>query len=163
MRQDDDTAAGSRGDIPETIDNDWDRFYLEYPDIYDRFANTTPPVVAAAHDLVDFTDKVVIDAGSGTGKSTFELAKHARFVFGLEPWEPMRAFAEQRLHELGLPNVAFVDAAAPDLPFADQSADALVSVYSFPWHFPFLERWKGESSVSGTSPRHVASCVRVAT
>lgn len=70
---------------PETIEGDWDRFYLEFPDVYDRFAVTTPPLVAAAHALVDFTDKVVIDAGSGTGKSTFELAKHARsIVYGDE-------------------------------------------------------------------------------
>ncbi len=134
----DDAAPRGRAEIPETIDNDWDRFYLEYPDIYDRFAISTPPVVAAAHGLVDFTGKVVIDAGSGTGKSTFALARHARFDVGLEPWEPMRTFAENRLRALGLSNVAFVDAAAPDLPFATKSVDALVSFWSFPWHFPTL-------------------------
>ena len=137
MSQPDDAARLSRDEMPATIDNDWHRFYLEYPDIYDRFAITTPLVVAAAHDLVDFTGKVVVDAGSGTGKSTLALVKHAQFVYGLEPSEPMRAFAERKLRALGLSNVAFVDAAAPDLPLADQSADVLVSVYAFPWHFPF--------------------------
>ncbi len=138
MRPHDEAAPRSRGDLPETINNDWDRFYRQYPNLYDRFAITTPPVVAAVHDLANFTDKVVIDVGSGTGKSTFEIARHARFVYGLEPSEPMRTFAEKKLRELGLPNVAFIDAAAPDLPLASRSADALVSVYAFPWHFPVL-------------------------
>lgn len=138
MSPHDEPTLRGRGDLPETIDNAWDRFYLEYPDIYDRFAITTPPVVAAAHDLTDFTDKVVIDIGSGTGKSTFALASHARFVYGLEASRPMRAVAERRLRELGLSNVAFIDAAAPDLPLASRSADTLVSVYAFPWHFPIL-------------------------
>jgi SAM-dependent methyltransferase len=156
MHHDDDATPRSRDTIPETIDNDWDRFYLEYPDVYDRFAISTPPVVAAAHELVDFAGKVVIDAGSGTGKSTFALAKHARLVIGLEPWEPMRAFAERKLRALGLPNVRFVDAAAPDLPFAAQSADALVSFWSFPWHFPTLG---AEGRALGA--RYVAEAKRV--
>jgi SAM-dependent methyltransferase len=153
----DDAALRGRGDIPETIDNDWVRFYREYPDIYDRFAITTPPVVDAAHDLVDFTDTVVIDAGSGTGKSTFALAKYARFVYGVEPWEPMRIFAEQRLREIDLSNVTFIDTAAPNLPFVDQSADALVSFYAFPWHFPFL----GEPEGRDLGERYLAEAKRV--
>lgn len=106
--------------------------------------------------MADFTDKVIIDAGSGTGKSTFELAKYARSVVGLEPWEPMRAFAERRLRELGLLNVTFVDVASPDLPFDDRSADALVSFWSFPWHFPTLgdEGWE-------LSKRYIAEAKRV--
>jgi SAM-dependent methyltransferase len=123
---------------PTTIENDWHRFYLEYPEIYDRFAITTPMVVNAMRDLVDFTGKVVIDAGSGTGRSTFALAQHAAFVYGVEPADPMRAVAKQKQRALGVTNVAFIDAAAPELPFADHSADELVSIYAFPWAFPYL-------------------------
>lgn len=138
MRQPDAAAPHHWDEMPGTIENDWHRFYLEYPDIYDRFAITTPLIVAAMHDMVDCTGKIVIDAGSGTGQSTFALAQHAQFLYGVEPSAPMRSFAEQKQRALGATNVAFIDAAAPDLLLGDQSADVLVSVYAFTWHFPFL-------------------------
>ena len=53
----------SAGTPPETIDGDWNRFYLEFPDVYDRFARSTPPAVAAVQAAFDLEDKVVIDTG----------------------------------------------------------------------------------------------------
>jgi hypothetical protein len=73
MSQHDEATARRQDEIPETIDNDWDRFYLEYPDIYDRFAISTPPVVAAAHDLIDYSDKIVIANGTAPGWQAGEL------------------------------------------------------------------------------------------
>ena len=120
---------------PETIDGDWDRFYLEFPDVYDRFAVSGPPTVTAVHELFEFAGKVLVDAGSGTGKSTFELARYARFVVGLEPWDPMRQFAARKLRSLGLRNVAFVRGAVEGMPFAPHSVDAIVSFAGFPFWF----------------------------
>ena len=53
-----------RSTRPATIEGDWDRFYVEVPDIYDRFARSTPPAVAAIHKRYDVGGKVVIDAGA---------------------------------------------------------------------------------------------------
>ena len=123
------------GTRPETIEGDWNRFYLEFPDVYDRFAANTGQTVAAVHKMFGFAGKVLLDVGSGTGRSTFELAKHARFVVGLEPWAPMRAFAVERLRSLRLRNVAFVRGAVEHMPFAPHSADLIVSFAGFPFWF----------------------------
>jgi len=120
---------------PETLEGDWDRFYLEYPDVYDRFALTSVSSVASLGEMFDLDGKCVVDVGSGTGRSTFELAKHARFVVGLEPWDPMREFSVRKAWSMGIQNVAFVNGIAEKLPFGDNSADHIVSVYSFPFWF----------------------------
>jgi len=120
---------------PETLEGDWDRFYLEYPDVYDRFALTSASSVAAMGEMFDLDGKCIVDVGSGTGRSTFELAKHARFVVGLEPWDPMREFSVRKARSMGIQNVAFVNGFAEELPFGDNSADHIVSVYSFPFWF----------------------------
>ena len=123
------------GAQPATIEGDWDRFYLEFPDVYDRFAANTGPTVAAVDRMFGLRDTVLIDVGSGTGRSTFGVASRARFVVGLEPWDPMRAFAARRLRSLGLRNVAFVKGAAEGMPFGAASADAVVSFAGFPFWF----------------------------
>lgn len=125
-------GTGSR---PETIDGDWNRFYLEFPDVYDRFATNTGQSVDAVDRMFGLRDNVLIDVGSGTGRSTFELARLAKFVVGLEPWDPMRAFAATKLRSLGLRNVAFVKGAAEGMPFPPESADAVVSFAGFPFWF----------------------------
>ncbi len=86
--------------LPETIENDWNRFYWDFPDIYDRFAVTTGPVMRRLHEIVGLGGLTVADVGSGTGRSTFEAARFARFVIGIEPWEPMRQFAVMKEREI---------------------------------------------------------------
>ncbi|NOY56822.1 MAG: class I SAM-dependent methyltransferase [Actinobacteria bacterium] len=121
-------------DFP-SLEGDWDRLYLEYPDVYDRFARTTLPAVAALDERFDLRNKVLADVGSGTGCSTFELARHARFVVGLEPWKPMRDVAIGKVRSYGLRNVAFVDGIAEALPLRPDSIDAIVSIFGFPFWF----------------------------
>jgi SAM-dependent methyltransferase len=120
---------------PRTLKGDWDRFYTEFPDVYDRFAVESGATIAALRARFSLDNSVIIDAGSGTGRSTFALAKTARFVCGLEPWAPMRAIAVARARALGIPNVAFVDAPVEKMPFRAGSVDHIVSVYGFPFWF----------------------------
>lgn len=121
---------------PETIEGDWDRFYLEFPDVYDRFALTSLAVMPALRARYGIEGAAVLDAGSGTGRSTFALAESARSVVGLEPWDPMRAYAARRRDALGLGNVGFVTGAVEAMPFGPRSFDHVVSVYGFPFWFP---------------------------
>lgn len=37
------------------------------------------------HDLIDFTDKDVLDVGCGVGRMTWRFAQHTRSVLGLDP------------------------------------------------------------------------------
>lgn len=87
--------------IPETIEKDWDRFYLEFPDVYDRFAVTSVavmPTLRARYGLKG----TILDVASGTGKSTFALTEHAHRVIGLEPWSSMLDYAAARQRGLGV-------------------------------------------------------------
>ncbi len=120
---------------PTTIAGDWDRFYLEFPDVYDRFALHDVAGVAEFARRFDLSNKVIVDVGSGTGLSTFELAKHARFVVGVEPWASMRDFAIKKGRTLGVQNVAFVAGVAHELPFDENVADFVVSVFGFPFGY----------------------------
>ena len=122
---------------PLTIDNDWDRFYREFPDVYDRFALSSVNAINLVHEMFNLTDKSVVDVGSGTGQSTFEISKRARLVVGIEPWEEMRRFAFVKKQTLGIRNVEFVNAAAEALPLSEHSVDLVISVWGFPFWFAF--------------------------
>jgi SAM-dependent methyltransferase len=120
---------------PKTIEGDWDRFYLEFPEVYDRFALHDVAGVAEFARRFDLGSKVIIDVASGTGLSTFELARHARFVVGVEPWATMRDFAVKKARSSGIQNVAFMAGVAHDLPFGENVADFVVSVFGFPFGY----------------------------
>ena len=117
---------------PETIEQDWERFYSEFPDVYDRFAVTSPRAIAAIDKLFGLGGKLVVDVGSGTGRSTLALAKKARLVIGVEPWASMREFAMRKAARLAVMNVAFVEGLAQALPLRDRSVDLAVAILGVP-------------------------------
>lgn len=118
--------------VPETVDNDWNRFYWDFPDIYDRFAVTTQQVVHAVRDIVGLERMVVADVGCGTGRSTFAAAKFATLVIGIEPWAPVREFAAMKQRENGLSNTTIVEGLAQALPLQDRSVDLVMSTPGVP-------------------------------
>jgi ubiquinone/menaquinone biosynthesis C-methylase UbiE len=116
-----------------TIEEDWDRFYSEYPHLYDRFALSSVHAVREMQAMVGFTGTRVLDVGSGTGKSTFEIARYADHVVGVEPCLEMRTFANTTQERRGIRNVAFVDGTGENLPpFGTHIFDHAVSVYGVP-------------------------------
>ena len=122
--------------LPKTIELDWERFYTEYPDVYDRFAVSSIEAIKYIVGRFGLQDKEILDVGSGTGISTYEIARYARKVTGIEPWKQMREYAESKRkpeHQ----NVEFLDYAAEsdDMNFADESFDAIISIYAFPFWF----------------------------
>jgi SAM-dependent methyltransferase len=120
--------------LPDTIENDWNAFYWDFPDVYDRFSVNTGNIMNRVDERFAFGHKVVADVGSGTGRSTFEIAKKAQLVIGIEPWAPMRQFAIQRSRDLKVANVAFVDGVAQGLPLADRSVDIVITTLGVPLH-----------------------------
>ena len=106
---------------------------LEYPDAYDRFASMSVRAVAALNDGFGLNGKIIADRGSGTGRSTFELAKLAQCVIGLDACAPMRDAAVKKARCLGIRNVAFVNGEAEVMPFVEcwrAHQDDLVSAVS---------------------------------
>lgn len=116
--------------IPETIESRWDIFYRDYPEIYDRFGRVVkhPTAVEVINQHFPLAGKTILDVGSGTGLSTFELASYARQVIGIEPEGAMRAVAERAAAEQGIPNVRFLEGWAEALPMEDRSVDMVVAI-----------------------------------
>src|SRR5688572_19712254 len=92
-----------------TFDHDWHRFDKEFPGLYHRFAVSTRLVVDEMQSLADFTGTRVLSLASGTGLDTFEVARRAKHVVGIEPWIEMRSFAVAKQQRLGVGNVEFLE------------------------------------------------------
>jgi ubiquinone/menaquinone biosynthesis C-methylase UbiE len=120
-------------DRPETIENDWPRLYAEYPEVYDAFAAfpSQPTAVEVVDRRFSLAGKAVLDVGSGTGKMSFEMARSAARVTGVEPEPAMRRWAKRLQVERGMRNVSFVTGRAEALPVPDGMVD-LVTAYTAP-------------------------------
>jgi ubiquinone/menaquinone biosynthesis C-methylase UbiE len=117
---------------PESIENRWDILYRDYPEVYDEFASTpyNPPLIDVIHDKFDLDGRTIADIGSGSGIPTFELARFASSVTGVEPEESMRDLAEKKAEELGITNVRFVEGRAEAIPFDDNSVEMVTAFFA---------------------------------
>jgi len=80
-------------------------------------------------ELGGIRDGICIDIGCGTGNLDVELAQRSNFtIIGLDIDPDMKPLFEKRIHEADLQDRArFVVGDAQQLPFEDDSADAIVS------------------------------------
>jgi len=115
---------------PLTIENRWDILYADFPEVYDEFASVPkdPPLLQALIKCVDFHDKVVADVGSGSGLSSFEIAKMAKKVIGVELEDAMREIAERERTHRELDNVEFMEGDAKNIPLPDDSVDIVTGI-----------------------------------
>lgn len=113
---------------PETIENRWDILYRDYPEVYEEFSSMTKSESKRIQDLFNFKDKVVADIGSGTGRSTFNIASIAKEVIGVEVEKSMREIAERIAEEKHLGNVRFVEGDARSIPIQDNSVDMVIGI-----------------------------------
>ncbi len=115
---------------PKSLEGRWDILYRDYPEIYEEWGQI--PMVPDFVDVMvahfPLAGKVVVDVGSGTGLSTFKLAKHADFVIGIEIEEAMLSVATERAKECGVENVRFDLGDAEHLSLEDNSVDAAVAM-----------------------------------
>lgn len=111
---------------PESIEGRWDILYRDYPEIYDEFAVVprTPPLNLVQKYHLE--DKIIADIGSGTGDSSFEYAKFAKRVIGVEIEKSMLEIAEKLAKERSIKNVKFVLGDARKIPLEDSSVDAVI-------------------------------------
>lgn len=111
---------------PESIEGRWDILYRDYPEVYDEFAVVpkTPPLNLAQKYHLE--GKVIADIGSGTGDSSFDYAKVAKKVIGVEIEKSMLKIAEKLAEERSINNVRFVLGDARKIPLGDDTVDAVV-------------------------------------
>jgi SAM-dependent methyltransferase len=81
--------------------------------------------------LVDFTDKIVIDVGAGTGRLTLIAAPIAKVIFAVEPVANLRVFLKSKASNLGFKNIFPVDGLITDIPFPDDFADVTMAGHAF--------------------------------
>ena len=81
--------------------------------------------------LVDFTGKIVIDVGAGTGRLTLTVAPAAESVFAVEPVSNLRRYLKEQSAKSGLKNVFPVDGLITEIPFPDQFADVTMGGHVF--------------------------------
>ncbi len=120
---------------PETLDGDWNRLYREFPEVYDEFASVehSPRAIDVIAKRIPLRDAVVVDVGSGTGRSTLELEAFAKRVIGVEPNPSMLAVAQERIRETGVANVDLLTGDAMNLPCQSGSADVVACMTTVFW------------------------------
>ena len=106
-------------DYFESVAGDWERIRKSYFD--DRVASL------AIEKLLP-SDLTLADIGCGTGSLTFELARFARKVIGVDLSNEMLRRARAMAQERGVDNVEFRQGDVFDMPVAAQSVDAAFCV-----------------------------------
>ena len=115
---------------PASIENRWDILYRDYPDVYEAFSNNPyhPTVYEEMARIIDFRGKHIADVGSGTGSSTFALARHASHVTGIESEHAMLRLAKEKAANFAQLPVTFLAGSALALPLADASVDIVTGI-----------------------------------
>ncbi len=85
-------------------------------------------------DMADFTGKIVIDVGSGTGRLAFVAAETAAIVFAVEPVGNLRQYIKDKARSKNFHNVFAVDGLITELPFPVGYVDITMSGHVFGDH-----------------------------
>jgi len=112
--------------------NDWLTYVVD-PTVYDK-----QPFLGwdsnELQSLVDFTGKVVLDVGSGTGRLAFVAAPKARVVYAIEPVENLRSYLGVKASKMNLRNIYAVDGLITRIPFENGFADITMGGHVFGDH-----------------------------
>ncbi len=109
--------------------NDWLTYAID-PAIYDN-QSFLKWDSAELLRLTDFSGKVVLDIGSGTGKLAFLIADKAKTIYAVEPVENLRHWMRNKAWKKNLNNFYVVDGFIEDLPFSNSFADIAMSGHVF--------------------------------
>ena len=106
--------------------------YSKCPEVYDSlefhdwdFSEVT--------SITSLENRIVIDAGSGTGRVALEAAEQAKAVYAVEPVPRLRQFIGQKAASSGISNIHVVDGFLDKLPFPDSFADVLITSHALGW------------------------------
>ena len=78
-------------------------------------------------ELADFSGKVVLDVGSGSGRLAFAAAERAVWVYASEPVDKLREYLRDKIAREGITNVRVVDGMAHSLAYPDSTFDIVMS------------------------------------
>ncbi len=84
--------------------------------------------------ITPLDNRVVIDAGAGTGRVALEAAEYAAVVYAVEPVARLREFIREKASAIS--NLYTVDGFLHRLPFPDSFADVLITSHALGWELP---------------------------
>jgi ubiquinone/menaquinone biosynthesis C-methylase UbiE len=117
------------------MDERWDHVYQEEVRIYDTFSRAEDDgdrVLQTLLGHISFSDKVVVDAGCGSGRFAAEIAPRCRHFLGLDLSWALLSYARQQGRQLH--NVNFFQARFEEIPLPDNSVDLLFSTWAVDPH-----------------------------
>lgn len=107
--------------------------YNKYPDVFDKRS------IIKWHyrditSVVSLKDKIVIDAGAGTGRVSFKAVKDADSVFAVEPCTSLRNFIRKKAIKNNISNLFVIDGFLDKIPLPDCFADVLITSNAIGWN-----------------------------
>ena len=98
-----------------------------YPEVMNRVNYIRNWDEKYLHELVDLSDRIVLDVGAGTGRLAFAAAKKAKRIYASEPCDCLREYMRDRIRAEGIRNMKVLDGEVLDLPYEDNTFDVVLS------------------------------------
>lgn len=102
-----------------------------YPEIMDNLDYIIKWDSERLLEITDFSDKTVLDIGSGSGRLAFAAATVAKTVYASEPVDRLREYMREKIKRLNLENVYVIDGEIESIPFQDEFFDIVMSGHTF--------------------------------
>ena len=106
--------------------------YCKRPDVYDERVDRDW-ILDEVTSIVSLDNKVVIDAGAGSGQVAFACAETADQVFAVEPNTRLRRFIREKVVRTGATNLYAIDGFLHMIPLPDGYADVLITSNAIGW------------------------------
>ncbi|MDP8257618.1 MAG: class I SAM-dependent methyltransferase [Candidatus Alcyoniella australis] len=107
--------------------------YCKHPEIYDRRSNLGTDF-SLALEGIDLCNKIVLDAGAGTGRLSFWACNKALTVFAVEPCSSMRHFIRNKAKRKRIYNLYAMDGQLDSLQIPENDVDVLLTCHAIGWN-----------------------------
>ncbi|MBW2974772.1 class I SAM-dependent methyltransferase [Candidatus Woesearchaeota archaeon] len=114
------------------VNNRWAAIFND-PRKHDELVSYEDPknkIVKEFQNIASFKDKVILDAGCGTGRHTFLYSKAARYVYALDPSRQHISFLKDKINKNKVKNIGPLLARIEKIPLKSNSVDLVVGTFS---------------------------------
>jgi len=126
---------------PISINSQWDLFYSQFPELYDKFSHyedSRNEIFTFVKGEFDLKSKVVLDLGAGTGRFSLLLSQLAKKVYAVEPSLKMLKVLKHKIKEKRVKNIHPINKSVENLELIDNSIDVIFSS----WVLSGIYNWR---------------------